>query len=65
MDKIKCNKCNKKIGIILFECKCNGKFCMNHRFPDKHDCNYDYKTDYINELLKNNPKIIPEKISTI
>ena len=65
MDKIKCSKCNKKIGLIVFDCKCNGKFCMNHRFTDKHDCQYDYKIDYLNELIKNNPKISTKKINTI
>jgi len=65
MDKIKCNKCNKKIGLIVFECKCNGKFCMNHRFADMHDCTYDFKIDDMNNLIKNNPKIETKKINSI
>lgn len=65
MDKIKCNKCNKKTGLIVFECKCNGKFCMNHRFANTHNCTYDFKIDDMNELIKNNPKIDTKKISSI
>ena len=65
MDKIKCNKCNKKIGLIIFDCKCNGKFCINHRFAETHDCQYNFKTEFTNELIKNNPKINVKKISII
>jgi len=66
MDKvIRCTKCNKKNGLILFDCKCHGKFCTIHRYPEEHDCSYDFKTEQINELIKNNPKIIPLKITSI
>ena len=65
MEKIKCNKCNKKIGLIIFECKCNGKYCSLHKYPEMHECSYDYKSEGIDELIKNNPKIIPNKITVI
>ena len=65
MEKIKCYKCNKKIGLIIFDCKCNGKFCSLHKFPETHECLYDFKSEGIDKLVKDNPKIIPNKISVI
>jgi hypothetical protein len=68
MDKIKCNRCNmcnKKVGLLFFECKCHGKFCALHRYSEEHNCSYDFRTEEINKLIKDNPKIIPLKITTI
>ena len=65
MDKIKCDKCNKKIGLIFFECKCSGKFCSFHRHIESHDCTYDFKTDQLIKLTKDNPKIVSQKITII
>ncbi len=65
MDKIKCDKCKKKIGLIIFDCKCNGKFCSLHKYCESHDCSYDFKLEGINKLTKDNPKIIPNKIILI
>ena len=65
MDKIKCNKCNKNIKLMIFECKCHHHFCLNHKDPESHMCSYNFKVDGINELTKNNPKIIPSKLIKI
>ena len=40
-----CNQCNKKIGLMSFTCKCENNFCIKHRFPDSHDCSFDYKLE--------------------
>ena len=65
MDKIKCDKCKKKIGLIIFDCKCNGKFCSLHRYSDTHDCPFDFKSEGQTKFIKDNPKITPIKISVI
>jgi predicted nucleic acid binding AN1-type Zn finger protein len=65
MDKIKCNKCNKKIGLIFFDCKCTGKFCSLHRHIESHNCSYDFKSEQIEKLIKDNPKIVPQKVTII
>ena len=38
--------------------------CISCRYPDKHDCTFDYKND-IEKLTKENPKITSEKINKI
>ena len=34
--------CKKKVFACI-ECRCGKKFCMKHRLPEKHMCNFDYK----------------------
>ncbi len=65
MDKIKCNKCNKKIGLIVFDCKCKGNFCVTHRYSETHDCTFNFKPDEKNKLINENPKIVTPKVSVI
>jgi AN1-type zinc finger protein 5/6 len=61
----RCMSCNKKIGLMGFQCKCKYYFCTEHRYSDSHNCVFDYKTCG-KEVLKNaNPQVIPSKINTI
>ena len=43
IDHSKCNTCNKKLGIRGFKCQCEYSFCKNHRMPEDHDCDFDFK----------------------
>lgn len=63
--KIRCNVCNKKLGLIPFSCRCSGDFCARHRHPDTHECDFDFKTNAIENLRKHNPRIVAEKIIKI
>lgn len=39
----KCDmKCCKKKIYLLPPCRCGKSFCMKHRLPEDHDCNFDY-----------------------
>ena len=40
----RCVSCKKKVGLLGFHCRCGGTFCEKHRYSDKHDCSFDYKT---------------------
>ncbi len=54
--KNRCSSCNKKIGILYFDCKCNKIFCELHRFPFEHECTYNWKkknNDELNSALIN------------
>jgi len=48
----KCHRCNKRVGLLGIKCKCDGIYCSLHRYSDKHDCKFDYKTHGKNILEK-------------
>jgi len=60
-----CQICNKKLPLTFFTCKCQVKTCIKHRWEHANICQYDYKTAAKEELRKNNPVLISQKISTI
>jgi len=63
--KNKCGVCKKKVGLTGFTCRCDGLFCSIHRYSDKHDCSYDYKELGAEEIRKNNPVIVSQKVNKI
>ena len=58
----KCYKCNKK-SMILYECKCQKKFCIRHKHAEIHKCQFDYKQEQKDKLIKN--KVEFRKINLI
>lgn len=40
----RCGVCNKKVGLTALECRCELVFCGLHRYPEQHNCNFDFKT---------------------
>jgi len=61
----RCMTCNKKITLISFECKCKNFFCSIHRYPDSHNCTFDYKK-YGKQLIeKANPIIMSSKVNSL
>jgi predicted nucleic acid binding AN1-type Zn finger protein len=48
----RCAKCNKKLGIIEYTCKCGNKYCISHLHAEEHECSYDYKKEAQNILKK-------------
>ena len=53
----RCYRCNKKLKMMSFTCKCNMKFCVAHQNPHNHNCSYDYKSENCKIIEKNNPKL--------
>ena len=42
--KPRCTVCRKKLGVAsVYDCKCSGSFCAEHRYPECHSCPHDYK----------------------
>lgn len=62
-----CEHCKKKkVGIIIFTCKCEYKnLCMNCRLPSDHNCKYDFKQEWKDELKKQLPVVTAEKVNKI
>lgn len=68
--KYRCPNCNKKTGLLKFDCKyCNIDFCVNCRDIIIHNCNNldDCKKTKKNELEKKllSEKVKPQKIIEI
>ena len=65
MSKQRCYKCNKKIKIVVFSCRCNHIFCSKCRYPENHSCNFNYINNEKNILKKYLPKVVAKKIEFI
>jgi len=61
----RCLTCRKKVGLTGFLCRCGGTFCSMHRYTDSHQCTFDYKKVAREQIAKQNPVVIAEKINKI
>lgn len=62
----RCTYCRRKLKLaekIVGKCRCELIYCLKHR--NEHICSFDYRKDQMNQLIKNNPQIIAEKIDRI
>jgi hypothetical protein len=50
--KARCMKCNKKLGVMIYICKCEKQFCVSHLQAEEHQCTYDYKIDGKDKMKK-------------
>ncbi|CAF0802401.1 unnamed protein product [Didymodactylos carnosus] len=52
----KCFLCKKKTGLATtYSCRCGSSFCSEHRYPEAHNCPYDYKAEGKRLIERNNP----------
>ncbi|XP_048432588.1 zinc finger A20 and AN1 domain-containing stress-associated protein 8-like [Pyrus x bretschneideri] len=61
----KCTTCRKRVGLTGFNCKCGNTFCASHRYSDKHDCPFDYRTAGQDAIAKANPIVKADKLDKI
>lgn len=61
----RCYKCERKLSLVPFKCKCEHSFCSRHRLPEEHECGFDYKAEALVRLSKSNPVVIAEKVNKI
>ncbi|KAK6941862.1 Zinc finger, AN1-type [Dillenia turbinata] len=61
----KCTMCKKRVGLTGFNCRCGNLFCGTHRYSDKHDCPFDYRTAARDAIAKANPVVKAEKLDKI
>ena len=61
----RCLSCRKKVGLTGFQCRCGGTFCSMHRYADSHECTFDYKKAGREQIAKQNPVVMAEKINKI
>ncbi|KAF2613984.1 hypothetical protein F2Q70_00009877 [Brassica cretica] len=58
----RCSGCRKKVGLTGFRCRCGDLFCAEHRYSDRHDCSYDYKTAGREAIARENPVVKAAKM---
>ena len=63
--KKRCPVCNKKMGLMPFECKCEKIFCILHKDPESHACEYDFKGKSRERLGEQLVKIVADKVTAI
>lgn len=34
--------CNKKLKLTDMECRCKNKYCLKHRLPETHNCQFNH-----------------------
>ncbi|KNA05961.1 hypothetical protein SOVF_185500 [Spinacia oleracea] len=61
----RCTSCKKRVGLTGFNCRCGNLFCATHRYSDKHECPFDYRTAARDAIAKANPVIKAEKLDKI
>ncbi|XP_024994577.1 zinc finger A20 and AN1 domain-containing stress-associated protein 1-like [Cynara cardunculus var. scolymus] len=61
----RCLSCNKKVSVLGFKCKCGETFCGSHRYPETHNCGFDFKITGREALAKANPVIKADKVNRI
>ncbi|KAJ1388638.1 Zinc finger, AN1-type [Sesbania bispinosa] len=58
----RCSGCRKRVGLTGFRCRCGDLFCAEHRYSDRHDCTYDYKSAGREAIARENPVVKAAKI---
>lgn len=61
----RCSGCAKRVGLTGFRCRCGQLFCSAHRYSDRHDCTFDYKTAGREAIARDNPVVRASKILKI
>lgn len=59
----RCHTCRKRVGLLGFSCKCRSTFCGTHRYPEQHNCQFDFKSVGRENLAKANVVVKADKIS--
>ena len=61
-NKSRCFSCNKKVGLLGFECRCGYVYCSGHRHAADHACTFDYASFDRDRLAKANPVVAAAKV---
>ncbi|GFP85562.1 zinc finger a20 and an1 domain-containing stress-associated protein 9 [Phtheirospermum japonicum] len=60
--KGRCGLCKKKVRLLGFDCRCGDTFCGTHRYPQAHDCGFDFKEVGRILIQMENPFVKADKI---
>jgi predicted nucleic acid binding AN1-type Zn finger protein len=45
-------ECKKRVPVSNMPCRCGMRFCNEHRYPETHECTYDFKKNCRGEVGK-------------
>ena len=40
-------RCGRRVGLTASRCRCGKIFCVVHRLSEKHECEYDYRSNHL------------------
>ncbi|CAM0904424.1 unnamed protein product [Alopecurus aequalis] len=64
--KNRCVACRKKLGLLGgFTCRCGGTYCAAHRHDGDHECWFDYKAAGREQIARQNPVVVAQKMERI
>ncbi|KAL5720585.1 hypothetical protein ACHQM5_013243 [Ranunculus cassubicifolius] len=61
----RCITCRRKVGLTGFRCRCGGMYCNLHRYSEKHECSFDYRSVGRDAIARENPVVKARKIEKI
>jgi hypothetical protein len=61
----RCAECNKKVPLTALVCRCSKRLCGMHRYPEDHECTFDYRAEGLALLYANNPVIAFPKLERV
>lgn len=61
----RCTTCRRRVGLTGFSCRCGNLFCSVHRYSDKHECPFDYRSAAQDAIAKANPLVKADKLDKI
>ncbi|KAH7561225.1 hypothetical protein ACOSP7_016130 [Xanthoceras sorbifolium] len=61
----RCLTCRRRVGLTGFNCRCGSVFCGTHRYPEQHQCTFDFKEMGKEQIAKANPVVKGQKLHKI
>lgn len=60
----KCSECKRKTPMCV-TCKCERTLCFECRYPEDHECTFDYRAEQKEKLVTENPVVKTEKLQKV
>lgn len=62
--RCKAEGCKKKLSLVhlTLTCKCGKCFCDIHRFPESHNCTFDYNSKELMDKKLDEMKCVADKV---
>lgn len=59
----RCCECRLKLRFATtYVCKCGKNLCCTHRYPEEHECCFDWRDESRAALVAENPRVVAAKI---